>query len=1137
MQPTDASIFSLVWQQFWQCSVLVLIVWVICRFVRFRRSHLTCLLWLIVLLKFITPPVWSSTTGLFCWIQTGLPAEVSTDLSPPEPELLTQSAPLPLLTGDDTQKLSHVEANADFKVTIHENETSRQAPAAVETAVIPVKPAVAEKIVKPPVRYSVKEIGVLVWMTVGILIATVMLVRYLRCWHILRSAGEQKHPELNRLLTRLSVELKLKRSVRLLITTSRMGPAVIGLLRPTIILPTAITESRSLEELEPVLAHELIHIRRGDLWIGLLQLLASVVWWFHPLVWFTGRRLKFEIEQCCDEEVLAELNCDPRQYAACLLEILELKQTLKTVPVVPGVRPVEITSKRLERIMRLGQGCQKRTPWWCWMIFVMLAAVVLPGAAFVVNAAKGDPKSKLNESELITSKVTIKKNRAETIDQLPFYHPLKQKAHQADQSFNKNLSTDLDYLSPEIDLRGWVSRTGCVRSYPVGTLLEKSRQLVGADEAKKNLSQLIQKRIAKLKLNYPDQRKLDDIPTFPLFIGPHQIPLKDNRVICRGHVYCMQQFYNDQLHVWSPDPRYHQCVKQVLSELSTKQVLAELNAEQDLNSLYVLTARIMSVPTSQLNNFSSQRRNVRIYQGEQIPELPSELKDKLSGTENSENVSQASIVCEVLDTDRINEVQALIKTTAGCQLLSQPQVSFLDGQTVQIETKKNHTVPALGIASHVTVSNLATGYDLRLTYSTEKGINGRGMLEYQIAKSEIAGLKRLKMIEPGTDDKEEFKVPVSVKRHFKDAMLIEPGKALLLGGLKIDQPADQPRTLLLMFKLEKAEPLEEREILQGQGINSDAGVTGQLQLDESHFKDALITYSYPVAGLVVPVQRKMILGTQNFPYHEQPRFEPLIKLIKQNVTPEAWGDPRKTGRDIRPYPEKLSLVIRAKRETHNQIKDLLAKLREAQDRQVGLKLDLVTADYLNTEFKKIDQFASRLSRELWQKLKSEKLDEGVLLSPPETQLLLKMSSKVDDMEYRMSMNLTLFNGQSFEFNLPDSFVPDEKSKSLLQLRPELLKDRRIRLSYVINARNALDALSHLHSITIPQGQTLLVDLTDQLSRDDSSFLFDQFVRQAELSYQKQSKRCFMLVTPTILTASAEVPAYRDPQQPQSPEQE
>lgn len=1125
MQTIDVSPFALVWQQFWQCSVLVLSVWLICRLGRFRRSHLTCLLWLIVLLKFITPPVWSSHTGLFCWIQTGLPAEVSTELSPPEPELLTQSAPLPLLTEGDMGKLPDVKASPDFKVTIHENETSRQTPAAVETAAIPVKPAVAEKIVQPPVHYSVKEIGVLIWVTVGILIATVMLVRYLRCWQILRSAGQETHPELNRLLARLSVDLKLKRRVRLLITTSRMGPAVIGLLRPTIILPTAILEGRSLSELEPVLAHELIHIRRGDLWIGLLQLLASVVWWFHPLVWFTSRRLKFEIEQCCDEEVLAELNCDPRRYADCLLEILELKQTLNTVPVVPGVRPVEITSKRLERIMRLGQGCQKRTPWWCWMIFVTLAAVVLPGAAFVVNAADAVAEKKIIKEEETNRDRTEQKTDA--IQALPFYDPLK-RAMYGDNRFSQMYSTDLPYLSAEIDMRAWISRIACIRSYPIQELLEKAGKNMGPMRAEAVFNEKLNARIKLLREFAAVNERPKYSTAVPTYFGSHQIPLIDDRKQYRMVVYGGSCIRNGRLIVWAKDQRYHRLVVQALDELSREEITP-----------FVLTAKFISVPRSLLGKISSERRKVKVYQAEKTAVIKDAAGGEQSELIGPETISHPSLICEILDEKRVREVQRMIKSSADTQTLSAPQIRFIDGQTVQLETKKRHEMEPKfrGAGQSYSMNHYDVGLDLRVTFSTGKGIQNRGMLDYQIISSEYAGLKKQKLNHPESGQTGVIEFPVITEWHFKDARLLEPGQVLLVEGLGLQQEADSPSVLLALFQVDRARADERKPVMWGEGVNSDAGVTGQLQLDESHFKDALVTLAYPVADLVLPVSRQMILGSNKTPYNEQPRFEPLIELIKQNVTPKAWGDPRKTGCDIRPYPEKLSLLIRASRATHNQIKNLLVKLKDAQDRQIVLSLELVTADYLNADLKKIDQFASPLTRELWQKLKSVTLDEGVLLNAPETKLLLKMSSSVDDMEYKMSAKLRLFNGQSCEISLPDLLVPDQKSKSLLQLRSELLKNQRIRLSYLINARNALDALSHVENATIPRGQSLLVDITDQLSRDRSSFQFDQFVKQAELSYQKQAKRCFMLVTPNILTASAEVPAYRDPQHPHSSEQE
>lgn len=52
--------------------------------------------------------------------------------------------------------------------------------------------------------------------------------------------------------------------------------------------------------------------------------------------------------------------------------------------------------------MRLGQGCRRRSPWWCWAVMVGTAAVVLPGGAFVVSGEKekdGDGGSSAAESQ------------------------------------------------------------------------------------------------------------------------------------------------------------------------------------------------------------------------------------------------------------------------------------------------------------------------------------------------------------------------------------------------------------------------------------------------------------------------------------------------------------------------------------------------------------------------------------------------------------------------------------------------------------------------------------------------------------------------------------------------------------------
>lgn len=65
-----------------------------------------------------------------------------------------------------------------------------------------------------------------------------------------------------------------------------------------------MSERLDEQEMEAVLMHELMHVRRQDNLIGSLQMLASCIFWFHPLIWLIDRRLLEERELACDEAVL-----------------------------------------------------------------------------------------------------------------------------------------------------------------------------------------------------------------------------------------------------------------------------------------------------------------------------------------------------------------------------------------------------------------------------------------------------------------------------------------------------------------------------------------------------------------------------------------------------------------------------------------------------------------------------------------------------------------------------------------------------------------------------------------------------------------------------------------------------------------
>ena len=87
-------------------------------------------------------------------------------------------------------------------------------------------------------------------------------------------------------------------------TEGQGGPAVDGVLHPSISLPGGIEQILSQEELTAVLMHEVTHAKRRDNLIRLIYEVVLCVLWFHPLVWIAGSRLSLYRELSCDEPVI-----------------------------------------------------------------------------------------------------------------------------------------------------------------------------------------------------------------------------------------------------------------------------------------------------------------------------------------------------------------------------------------------------------------------------------------------------------------------------------------------------------------------------------------------------------------------------------------------------------------------------------------------------------------------------------------------------------------------------------------------------------------------------------------------------------------------------------------------------------------
>ena len=146
--------------------------------------------------------------------------------------------------------------------------------------------------------------------------------------------------------------LGLRRTPALLVTPECLSPCIVGTWNPRIVLPESVVTQSSPARLRHVLAHELAHLVRGDLWTNWLLLAARILHWFNPVAWWTVREMQAEREAACDELAFAALGeADRSAYAAT---IVELAASLSPSAIAPGLIGLFSSTCRLKaRVERL----------------------------------------------------------------------------------------------------------------------------------------------------------------------------------------------------------------------------------------------------------------------------------------------------------------------------------------------------------------------------------------------------------------------------------------------------------------------------------------------------------------------------------------------------------------------------------------------------------------------------------------------------------------------------------------------------------------------------------------------------------------------------------------------------------------
>ena len=231
-----------------------------------------------------------------------------------------------------------------------------------------------QKFISPVTEITVYQIGLEeVWLAGAIILLLVKLLSYAVFRHRLRKTGEE--------ISCSIISDFTDKKITVMRSGMTISPLMTGLFNPTLVLPeTPMTE----DQLEFVLAHEMMHLKRKDILYKWIVCFVKCVHWFNPVIYFAARQIDIECEISCDIGATESMKREEKKaYVDTVLTLISARS--KRLPFTTGMAGSKKTMKK--RILSIAKERQRGKI--IKILSVTALAICLVGTMFVSGAAAG----------------------------------------------------------------------------------------------------------------------------------------------------------------------------------------------------------------------------------------------------------------------------------------------------------------------------------------------------------------------------------------------------------------------------------------------------------------------------------------------------------------------------------------------------------------------------------------------------------------------------------------------------------------------------------------------------------------------------------------------------------------------------
>jgi beta-lactamase regulating signal transducer with metallopeptidase domain len=261
------------WRATWHGGLATLIVATLCWLWPAIPARFQCWLWRLVLLKFLVSLLW---------------------LAPIE---------IPLLPAVDQGTPVYSQPSSLF-------------PWQAEASGLAIPDQSTEMMTKPVMFLFIGWFALCCWKLTAIWVA------YRNAKKLRNRCSVCDHKQLHESLASVGKQASIASLPTLLELRGHGSPLLLGIRQPAIVFPSHTLEQLDAREQALVLGHELAHIERYDLLSNLVASVIRAVFFFHPLVWLSERRLCLAQEIAADELAISYQKQDPVRYASLLVSVI-----------------------------------------------------------------------------------------------------------------------------------------------------------------------------------------------------------------------------------------------------------------------------------------------------------------------------------------------------------------------------------------------------------------------------------------------------------------------------------------------------------------------------------------------------------------------------------------------------------------------------------------------------------------------------------------------------------------------------------------------------------------------------------------------------------------------------------------------